>query len=363
MKPSPRTVALFWAAILLVLLYAIHSLGSVLLPFVAGVGIAYFLAPTVDRLQRWGLSRALAALAMLAVFLLAIALIILMVAPLVEVQVSELARVAPTAMDQGRHVIQQLLQVAQERLSPADVDKLRNMVGGWSSAVLGWAATVASDVLGSGVALANLLSLVFITPLVAFYLMRDWHGFVAHLESWIPRQHVTTVRAEAAIVNETLAGFIRGQILVGIILAVWYAATLSIVGTNFAIVIGLLIGILSFIPIIGSAIGFVLAMGLTLVQTPTWAAAGSVLLIFAIGQGVEANFLSPKLVGDRVNLHPLWVIFALLAFGKLFGFLGVLLALPAAAVVGVLARFGMSRYRQSPFYDSKPGSATPRKRV
>ncbi|MDE1904074.1 MAG: AI-2E family transporter, partial [Alphaproteobacteria bacterium] len=155
MKPSPRAVALFWAVILLVLLYAIHSLGSVLLPFVAGVGIAYFLAPTVDRLQRWGLSRALAALAMLAVFLLAIALIILMVAPLVEVQVSELARVAPTAMDQGRHVIQQLLQVAQERLSPADVDKLRNMVGGWSSAVLGWAATVASDVLGSGVALAN----------------------------------------------------------------------------------------------------------------------------------------------------------------------------------------------------------------
>lgn len=360
MKPSPRAVALFWAAVLLVLLYAIHSLGSVLVPFAAGFGIAYFLAPPVDRLQRWHLSRNLAALAVLAIFLLAIALIVLMVAPLVEVQVSQLARVAPTAMDQGRHVIQQLLQTAQERLSPADVDKLRGMIGDWSSAVLGWAATVARDVLGSGVALANLLSLVFITPLVAFYLMRDWHGFVAHIENWIPRQHVATVRAEAAIVNQTLAGFIRGQILVGLILAIWYAVTLSVVGTNFAIVIGLLIGILSFIPIIGSAIGFVLAMGLTLVQTPTWTAAGSVLLIFAIGQGVEANFLSPKLVGDRVNLHPLWVIFALLAFGKLFGFIGVLLALPAAAVVGVLARFGMSRYLQSPFYDS--GSAAPRKR-
>lgn len=360
MKPTPRTVALFWAAVLLVLLYAIHSLGSVLVPFVAGFGIAYFLAPTVDRLERWRLSRNLAALTVLAVFVLAIALIVLMVAPLVEVQVSQLARVAPTAMDQGRHVIQQLLQAAQERLSPADVDKLRGMIGDWSSAMLGWAATVARDVLGSGVALANLLSLIFITPLVAFYLMRDWHGFVAHIERWIPRQHVATVRAEAAIVNQTLAGFVRGQILVGLILAIWYTVTLSIVGTNFAIVIGLLIGILSFIPIIGSAIGFVLAMGLTLVQTPTWMAAGAVLLIFAIGQGVEANFLSPKLVGDRVNLHPLWVIFALLAFGKLFGFIGVLLALPAAAVVGVLVRFGMSRYLQSPFYDS--GSAAPRKR-
>jgi predicted PurR-regulated permease PerM len=353
-------VALFWAAVLVVLLYAINRLGSVLVPFVAGFGIAYFLAPLVDRLERWRWSRNLATLAVLAVFLLMIALIVLMLAPLIEVQVAQLAKVAPTAVDQGRRVVQQLVQLAQERLSPADVEKLRGMIGDWSSAVLGWAATVAEDVLGSGVALANLLSLIFITPLVAFYLMRDWHGFVGHVESWIPRQNVATVRQQAEMVNQTLAGFIRGQILVGLILAVWYAATLSIVGTNFAIVIGLLIGILSFVPIIGSAIGFVLAMGLTLVQAPTWTAAASVLVIFVIGQTVEANFLSPKLVGDRVNLHPLWVIFALLAFGKLFGFLGVLLALPAAAVIGVLVRFGMSRYLQSPFYDSQ--SPTTRER-
>jgi len=360
MNPSPRVVALFWAAVLVVVLYVINRLGTVLVPFVAGFGIAYFLAPLVDRLERWRLSRNLATLAVLAVFLLAIALVFLMLAPLIEVQVTELARVAPTAMDQGRHLVQQLIQAAQERLSPADVDKLRSMIGTWSSAVLGWTATVAKDVLGSGVALANLLSLVFITPLVAFYLMRDWHGFVAHVEGWIPRQHLATLRQQAEMVNQTLAGFIRGQILVGLILAVWYAATLSIVGTNFAIVIGLLIGILSFIPIVGSAIGFVLAMGLTLVQAPTWTAAVGVLVIFAIGQGVEANVLSPKLVGDRVNLHPLWVIFALLAFGKLFGFLGVLLALPAAAVIGVLVRFGIGRYLQSPFYDAH--RAAPRKR-
>jgi predicted PurR-regulated permease PerM len=360
MTPSPRMVALFWVAIFLVLLYAINRLGSVLVPFVAGFGIAYFLAPLVDRLEHWRWSRNLAALAVLVAFVLIIALIVLMLAPLVEVQVTELAKVAPTAMDQGRHVVQQLVQLARERLSPADVDKLRAMIGNWSSAVLGWAATVAKDVLGSGVALANLLSIIFITPLVAFYLMRDWHGFVAHVESWIPREYVATVRRQAETVNQTLAGFIRGQILVGFILAVWYAATLSVVGTQFAIVIGLLIGILSFIPIIGSAIGFVLAMGLTLVHTPTWTAAGSVLVIFAIGQTVEANVLSPKLVGDRVNLHPLWVIFALLAFGKLFGFLGVLLALPAAAVTGVLVRFGMSRYRESPFYD--PHQTPTRKR-
>jgi predicted PurR-regulated permease PerM len=356
MTPSPRMVALFWAAVLVALLYAINRLGSVLVPFVAGFGIAYFLAPVVDRLERWRWSRNLATLTVLAAFLLVIALIILMLAPLVEAQVTELAKVAPTAVEQGRHVVQQLVQLARERLSPADVDKLRGMIGDWSSAVLGWAATVAKDILGSGIALANLLSLIFITPLVAFYLMRDWHGVVVHVEGWIPRQYIATVREQAETVNQMLAGFIRGQILVGMILAVWYAATLSIVGTPFAIVIGLVIGILSFIPIVGSAIGFVLAMGLTLVQLPTWTAAASVLVIFAVGQTVEANFLSPKLVGDRVNLHPLWVIFALLAFGKLFGFLGILLALPAAAVIGVLVRFGMSRYLQSPFYDSHRAS-------
>lgn len=360
MAPSPRTVTLFWAAVLVVLLYAVNRLGTVLVPFVAGFGIAYFLAPLVDRLERWHWSRNLAALAVLAAFLLVIALIVLMLAPLIEVQVTELIKIGPTAMEQGRHVVQQLIQLAQERLSPADADKLRGMIGDWSSAMLGWAATVAKGLLGSGFALANLLSLIFITPLVAFYLVRDWHGFVAHVDGWIPRQHVVTVREQAEMVNQTLAGFIRGQILVGMILAVWYAVTLSIVGTHFAIVIGLIIGILSFIPIVGSAIGFVLAMGLTLVQAPTWTTIGSVLVIFAIGQTVEANFLSPKLVGDRVNLHPLWVIFALLAFGKLFGFLGVLLALPAAAAIGVLARFGMSRYRQSPFYDSRRASTRER---
>jgi predicted PurR-regulated permease PerM len=325
---------------------------------VAGTAIAYFLAPVVDRLQRWRLSRSLAAALVLLGFLLALALVVVMLVPLIQVQVAKLARIAPAAMDEGRRQVQQLLQIAQQRLSPEDVEKLRAMAGNWASAALGWTAALVQSLLTNGLALANLLSLIFITPLVAFYLLRDWHSFVAHLEGWIPRRHLATVRRQTALMNETLSGFVHGQMLIGLILTIWYAVALSIAGTNFAIVIGLLVGILSFIPIVGGAIGFVLALGLTMVQTPTWTAAIVVIVIFAIGQGVEGNILAPKLVGDRVNLHPLWVIFALLAFGKLFGFLGVLLALPAAAVIGVLVRFGMGRYLESPIYH---GSARKRR--
>jgi len=359
MKTTPRTVALFWLAVFVILLFAIDRLGTVLVPFVAGAGIAYFLAPLVDRLERRHLSRNLSALIVLLIFLFAVALVLVMLVPLVEAQVTELAKIAPSAMQQGRDEVQQLLALAQERLAPEDVERLRVMVGSWSSAALGWAARLVEGMLTSSLALASLLSLIFITPLVAFYLLRDWHRFVGHLDNWVPRQYAHTVREQVALINQTLAGFVRGQVLVGFLLAAWYAITLSVVGTHFAIVIGLLVGILSFIPFIGGAIGFVLAMGLTLVQTPSWTAAAIVAVIFAVGQGVEGNILQPKLIGDRVNLHPLWVIFALLAFGKLFGFLGLLLAVPAAAVVGVLVRFGMGHYLTSPIYDS--GSSTTRK--
>jgi len=354
-----RWAVMFWLTVLAFLLLALHLLSGILLPFVAGFGIAYFLAPLVDRLEQARLKRTPATLVVLLLFLLALALVVMLILPLIEAQVSELSRLAPTAMDQGRRQVQQLLTMAQERLSPEDAARLRDMAGSLSAAALGWAAKLAEEILTSGVALANLLSLIFITPLVAFYLLRDWDGVVSRLESWVPRRHVATVRKEMAEINATLSGFMRGQTLIGLILAVYYAAALSVAGTNFAIVIGMLIGILSFIPMVGVAIGLVLAMGITLVQTPTWTAAAIVVAIFAVGQVAENSFLTPKLVGGRVNLHPVWVIFALLAFGKLFGFLGVLLAVPAAAVTGVMVRFGMSRYLASVFYD---GGTRPRGR-
>lgn len=359
-KVPPWRVTLFWLGAIVFVLLAIHLLGGVLLPFVAGIGIAYLLNPLVDRLARWRVPRVASAAIVLLVFFLILAIIIMLLLPLIESQVSQLATRAPQALDDGRQHLQQWMDRLQERLSPEDAARLREMAGSWAAAALGWGAKLVEGMLASGVALASLLSLIFITPLVAFYLLCDWHNFTAHIDSWVPRHYAVTVREQLGHINEMLAGFLRGQLLICVIMAVYYAVALTIIGTSSAVVIGILIGILAFIPVVGALIGFLLAIGLTLVQEPTWQAAIAVVVVFAAGQGVESNVLSPKLVGDRVHLHPVWIIFALLAFGKLFGFLGVLLALPAAAVVGVLVRFAMGRYLDSPIYD--PDHARRKKR-
>ena len=203
----------------------------------------------------------------------------------------------------------------------------------------------------SGVdAALSLASLLVITPVVTFYLLRDWDHLVARVDSWLPRHYAGTVRVEVRKVDEILAGFVRGQSSVCVILALFYAIGLTLAGLNFGLVIGLVAGLLSFIPFVGSAVGFVASVGMALVQFDDWLRIGIVAAIFVIGQAVEGNFLTPKLVGDRVGLHPVWVIFALLAGGFLFGFVGVLLAVPVAAVVGVLTRFLMAQYLDSTFH-------------
>jgi predicted PurR-regulated permease PerM len=192
---------------------------------------------------------------------------------------------------------------------------------------------------------------VFITPIVAFFLLRDWPRIVAGVDSWLPRHHLGTIREQARLVDLTLAGFMRGQLLVCLGTGIYYAVALTVIHLDFGLIIGILAGILTFIPYVGFATGFVLAMGLALLQFGTFSGMLWVFAVFAIGQVLEGNVLSPKLVGERVHLHPVWVIFALLAFGSVLGFVGVLIALPAAAVTGVLVRFALGRYLASPLYD------------
>jgi len=194
---------------------------------------------------------------------------------------------------------------------------------------------------------------VVVTPIVTFFLLRDWHVMMNHIDGYLPREPLGTIREQLRIINDTLAGFIHGQALVCLILALYYAIALSLAGIESAIAIGLLIGVLAIIPVVGVGIGFILSIGLAGLQVGTWAAIAKIFGIFLLGQTVEANILTPKLVGDRIHLHPVWVIFALLAGGKLFGMLGVLVSVPAAAVIGVLARFALQRYRGSPIYDPR----------
>jgi predicted PurR-regulated permease PerM len=202
-----------------------------------------------------------------------------------------------------------------------------------------------------GTAVLAVFSLLIITPVVAFYFIVDWPRIVASLERLVPRSQHDTVVKLARETDAAIAGFVRGQTLVCVVLGILYAVALSAVGLNFGLLIGLLSGLISFIPYVGSITGFVLATGIALAQFwPDWMWIGLVIVIFFTGQFIEGNILVPKLVGDSIGLHPLWLMFALFAFGYLFGFLGLLLAVPMAAAVGVLVRFGVDRYLHSPLY-------------
>jgi predicted PurR-regulated permease PerM len=227
------------------------------------------------------------------------------------------------------------------------------MVGAKLGEALSWLTSVAQSLITSSIAILNIVSLVIVTPIVTFLVLRDWEKLVALIDDYLPRQSLATVRTQARIVSDMLVGFTHGQALVCVILAVYYGMTLTFAGLDSGLALGVLIGVLAVIPILGGATGFVLALGLAVSQYGTWREVITVCIIFAVGQTVEGNFLTPKLVGDRINLHPVWVMFALFAGATLFGFAGLLVAVPAAAVIGVLVRFALRRYRRSAVYDPR----------
>jgi predicted PurR-regulated permease PerM len=346
--------ALLWAAVVLLAILTIWLLSPILLPFVAGLAIAYFLDPTVDRLEEHRVPRWLGSVVVLILFLLVVVLFFLLLVPLLQGQVLGLIRRIPAYLDMAQRRLDQVVHYAHEQLSPEDFERVRAAITERVSLVFGWTAGLLQSAVTSSFAIVNILSLVFITPIVAFFMLRDWDAMVRKVDSWLPRPNAPTIRALARRVDETLAGFVRGQATVCLALGVYYAAALSLVGLEFGLVVGALIGILTFIPFVGAMIGAVLSIGLAMTQFDTW---GRVLVIggiFIAGQMIEGNVLTPKLVGDRVNLHPVWVMFAVLAFGALFGFVGVLIAVPVAAVIGVLVRYALARYLESDLYDPRP---------
>lgn len=351
MTTGQRQQLVFWLGALVVFFVLVELLSSMLLPFVAGSSIAYFLDPAVRRLERWRVPRTLGTVLVLLIFVMAVLLVLALLVPLLQLQTAELVRRVPNLVAEARAKFEQLMQLAQQQLAPDDIARLRDMLSSGVSELASWLARLLQGLLTSGLALANLLSLIFVTPIVSFFLLRDWDRIVARVDSWLPRDHLETIREQARLVDATLAGFMRGQLLVCLGVGVYYAAALSLIHLEFGLIIGILAGILTFIPYVGFATGFVMALGLALLQFSTLQGLLWVVGVFALGQVLESNILAPKLVGERVHLHPVWVIFALLAFGTMFGFLGVLLALPAAAVIGVLVRFALGRYLASPLYD------------
>lgn len=340
----------FWAAGLVVSLLALYLLRGVLLPFVAGMAIAFFLDPLADRLERLGLSRTAATALITGTFFIVLVLAVLILAPLIQEQVLAFIHRVPDYVDTLNERLHPLVVELKRKLSRGDMDKLRTSVGAHAGDAVTWALGVVKRVLTGGLAVINVLSLLFITPIATFYLLRDWDRMITKVDSWLPREHAPAIRERVGEINRTLAGFLRGQASVCLALACIYGIGLSLVGLDLGLVIGLGAGLISFVPYLGTITGFVVGISLALAQTQSWQLPAMVAGVFVAGQMLEGNFLTPKLVGDKVGLHPVWIMFALLSGGALFGFVGLLLAVPVAAIIGVLARSGLKRYLRSSLY-------------
>ncbi len=354
-RPSTRTqrMALLFG-LLAVLVGALYEFSSILLPFVAAAGIAYFLDPPTTRLTRAGIPRGAAAFLMVFALLAACLLFALLLYPLLVAQVGLLITRAPTYAGEIRTWAGEMVVRLQDTFGPEYVDgKLRDLVGGQAGSMMAFLASALTRLVGGGFALFNVVSLVVVTPVVAFYLLRDWRRAVARVDSWLPRRYAGVLRAQAREVDRILSAWVRGQALCCLVLAGYYAFALSLVGLDLGLVVGITSGLLSFIPYVGSITGGIASIGLALAQFH-WQGVAVVAGVFVSGQLLEGYVIYPRFLGDRVELHAVWVIFALFAGGAAFGFLGVLMAVPVAAAIGVLARFWLRRYLVSALYLDPP---------
>ena len=341
---------MFWVGGFAVCVLLVHLLSSILLPFVAGMLIAYFLDPVADQLEALSISRGIStALILLAFFFIGVGVLTLLF-PIMQRQVMELAALVPGMIEAVRLHVEPLLRDLVAGLPPDALAEIKTNVGGFAGKAAKWFAEFLAGIWSGGVALFNLLSLLLITPVVAFYLLRDWDLITTKISSWLPRGARLTIHEQLREIDTTLASFMRGQATVCLLLAIIYCVGLTLVGLKSGLLVGLGAGLISFIPYLGAATGMIVGMGIALFQFSDWLPVVIVAGIFLFGQSMESYVLTPMLVGERVGLHPVWIIFALMAGDAVFGFTGVLLAVPVAAVIGVLLRFGISRYLDSPLY-------------
>ena len=347
---TARRQLMFWLAGLVVFGLLLFLLRDILLPFVAGMAVAYLLDPLADRLESWGLSRTMATVVIGVLFMIVALGALLLLLPILYHQTLDLISRAPAIVGAVRDYILSLSETLFATLAPDQIERAREALVGITDNMVGWALGFGKGLWRSGLALVNLIAMLFITPIVTFYLLRDWDHMTARMDALLPRKHAAVIREQLRKINDTLAGFVRGQGLVCLILMLVYAIGLSLAGLDFGLIVGLSAGALSFIPYVGAITGFVVGVTLAFLQFDDLIRVGAVALVFAVGQVLEGNFLSPKLVGDRVGLHPVWIIFGAFAGAALFGFVGVLLAVPATAVIGVLVRFAIERYEDSILY-------------
>jgi predicted PurR-regulated permease PerM len=341
-----REQAKYWGAAAVLFLVVLWLMGDVMLPFLVGGALAYFLDPVADRLQRLGLSRVAATAFITVVAILLVVLLVLSIIPSLISQLTALVNAAPQIAARLQAFLLERFPELSDSTSTA-----RQTLAQIASAIQARGAELANGLLTSALSILSAVIFIVVVPVVAFYLLLDWDKLIAKVDSLIPRDHAPVIRAIAADINAVIAGFVRGQVSVCLILGTFYSVALMIAGLQYGMIVGAIAGAITFIPYVGSLVGGALAIGLALFQFwGDWLSIGIIAGIFAVGQFVEGNILTPKLVGQSVGLHPVWLLFALSVFGSLFGFVGMLVAVPVAAAIGVITRFGLTQYQGSLLY-------------
>ncbi|RMH46782.1 MAG: AI-2E family transporter [Alphaproteobacteria bacterium] len=346
MALTPGEQLRWWGIVLAVLVLFLWLVGEAILPFVLGAAIAYLLDPLADRLEARGMSRVWATVTITVLVLIVLVLVVLLLLPAIVAQVQGLVSRLPDSVRGLQEFLNHRFPQLLAEGSPA-----RDAMASAADALRQNGVALVNRVLTSSLAVVNFVLLLLVAPVVAFYLLLDWDRMIAAIDDWLPREHAPTIRRIAGEMDQVLAGFVRGQLTVCTILGTFYAVALVVLGLPFGLLIGIFAGLISFIPFVGAILGGLLSVGVALAHFwGDWLMVIAVAAVFVIGQAVEGNILTPRLVGGSVGLHPVWLLFALSAFGAVLGFTGLLIAVPAAAAIGVLGRFLLAQYKNGRLY-------------
>lgn len=345
---------LFWMMVTALVFAFVWVFQSVLLPFILGFAIAYLLNPVVNKLGRAGVSRFVVTILILCLFFVSIIAFLALVTPIIMRQAMDLLDNLPGYSDRFIAFVSPYAAHVSEIMGQGEEVDVRALLQEHMGTATNMGKAVINALItgigAGGQAITSTLSLLIITPLVAFFCIKDWPAITAWVEDLFPRPYKKTIMNLLAEIDKKLSGFVRGQFLLAFFLGLFYAIALTIAELQYSIVVGFVVGIMSIIPMVGSIVGLLIGIILAWLQTGDFGFVALIGGIFLLGQFLEGNVVAPKLIGQSVGMHPIWIFFALLAGGSLFGILGMLLAVPVAAIAGVLLTFGIFHYKKSSLY-------------
>ena len=341
-----------------VLVALIYATRGILLPFVGGIAVAYLLDPLADRLEEWKFPRWLATVVVLFLFFVVVAGVVLAMLPIIQIQLFALVENLPGYLEGVRPLVDNLLARLNESFNVEFAADAESLIASIAAKGLDRMGSILTGLMSQGAALFNLMTLLLISPVVAFFLLRDWDLIIAKIDGWLPGEQGPVIRMLAGRVDDALAGFVRGQTVVALIMAVLYAIGWSWAGLNYGLILGLLAGILAYVPFVGALVAMMIAMIVGFGQFgPDSGALLPVFGVFVVVQIIEGAFLTPRLIGSHVGLHPVWVLFAIFAGGEIMGFVGILISLPVAAATGVMVRYAIEQYLDSSLKKGKEPAA------